>query len=83
MLFTSPVGKTAMEYLSEELRLLRQLRTFGGDDPLCVSLPGPHVDALLEQYRELHPRIETPEGTVIPVFFVELTPPPEQGYGVS
>lgn len=76
-MFASPDNKTPLAYLTEALDRIRQEKTWG-DDPLRVYVSGPRVEDLLKEYLRQNPRDESGETTRIPVFFVELPPPPER-----
>lgn len=76
-MFAHSSGATPQAYLNETLDRIRQEKTWGVD-PLRIQLCGPNVEALLQEYLRQNPRDETGETTHIPVFLVELPPPPER-----
>ncbi len=76
-MFALSSGATPQAYLNETLDRIRQEKTWGVD-PLRIQLCGPNIEALLQEYLRQNPRDETEETTRIPVFLVELPPPPER-----
>ncbi|MCL4294080.1 MAG: ATP-binding protein [Anaerolineae bacterium] len=70
--------------LHDEIRLCQRMTAIAGE-PQCMALegvPGAGKTTLALDYTALFPRIETDEGTTIPVFYVE-TPSPVTVKGMA
>lgn len=70
--------------LHDEIRLCQRMTAIAGE-PQCMALegvPGAGKTTLALDYTALFPRVETDEGTTIPVFYVE-TPSPVTVKGMA
>jgi hypothetical protein len=70
--------------LHDEIRLCQRMTAIAGE-PQCMALegvPGAGKTTLVVDYTALFPRLETDEGTTIPVFYIE-TPSPVTVKGMA